>query len=633
MKKKIKFCGSPLKPKPVLLLTLLSLMTLWHSAEADSSPAQDVNYLDQGWDNKTRELYYYTPQGSRLIPFTWFKVLEQTTNTQAFASPENLVKYGWIADRINSNGLNPAGLPIGFAIDPVNVPGSGKWLGLTCSACHTNNISVKGKTFRVDGAPASIELDVFFTDLSNAVQATWFDKAKFQRFTANVLGNNPSADAAKKLEDEYSKFAVTFAGQMWMRTPPIHTGPGRVDALGQIINALSVIDLKEADNLRAPSAPVSYPFLWITPKLNWVQWDPVASNPLARNAGEVLGVFGHANFTGSEDEVLRTPVESKVRDTYQQTALGLIPSEWSHKVLIPANDKAAKDQSETDKLFGQNKGLLSSTVLYRNIYDMEQWLGNLKEPAWQEPIFGAINNDLAKQGAALFNRDCLSCHNMPPFALTPKEENIIGKQFIKIGRVNYKKVGTDSTYIDNLLLRNTKTGRLGPVLFGNQSVVATGGFFLGSVAAVVQKGLNDLGLSPQEKLAYSDYRFYPPKTVGEQPLPYKPPAIDDLKAGPLLGIWATGPFLHNGSVPNIYELLSPPESRSKKFWTGSRELDTEKLGFVSTEKAGLFLFDTSLKGNGNQGHSYPANPYSKVERQAVIEYLKDPLRFTKDAQK
>jgi hypothetical protein len=42
-----------------------------------------------------------------------------------------------------------------------------------------------------------------------------------------------------------------------------------------------------------------------------------------------------------------------------------------------------------------------------------------------------------------------------------------------------------------------------------------------------------------------------------------PPSTTDIKAGPLLGIWATGPFLHNGSVPNIYELLSPPRERSR----------------------------------------------------------------------
>ena len=108
-----------------------------------------------------------------------------------------------------------------------------------------------------------------------------------------------------------------------------------------------------------------------------------------------------------------------------------------------------------------------------------------------------------------------------------------------------------------------------------------------------------------------------------------PPPVTVLKSGPLYGVWATGPFLHNGSVPNIDELLSPPDQRSKVFWVGSHEFNPEKLGYRSTERelsaeeqANLFRFDVNLPGNGNGGHAYPAKPYSTHEREAVIEYLK-----------
>ncbi len=95
-------------------------------------------------------------------------------------------------------------------------------------------------------------------------------------------------------------------------------------------------------------------------------------------------------------------------------------------------------------------------------------------------------------------------------------------------------------------------------------------------------------------------------------------------------MWATAPFLHNGSVPNIYELLSPPEERSKVFWVGNRELDLGKLGFVSSKQPGLFRYDTTLPGNSNQGHIYPGRPYSHEQKMAVIEFLKDPYRFIKE---
>ena len=68
-------------------------------------------------------------------------------------------------------------------------------------------------------------------------------------------------------------------------------------------------------------------------------------------------------------------------------------------------------------------------------------------------------------------------------------------------------------------------------------------------------------------------------------------------------MWASPPFLHNGSVPNLYELLLPAKERSKTFFIG-REFDPMKVGVDTTGESGRFLFDTSLIGNSNAGHSF-----------------------------
>lgn len=219
---------------------------------------------------------------------------------------------------------------------------------------------------------------------------------------------------------------------------------------------------------------------------------------------------------------------------------------------------------------------------------------------------------------------------MPPFDMTRKEDNIRGKQFIKITQIPYQSVGTDPLYVQSLTGRFVQTGALGPMLFGGRTVVPGAEFFATTTAAVLKKGLADARIDGEQLLAYHDYRFHPkqdPNDPNEPLRPYRPASLTSLKAGPLLGIWATGPFLHNGSVPNIYELLSPPEQRSSTFWVGSSELDTRKLGFVSTERADLFKFDARLPGNRNSGHSYPKRPYSHEQRLDVIEFLKDPQRF------
>ena len=56
-----------------------------------------------------------------------------------------------------------------------------------------------------------------------------------------------------------------------------------------------------------------------------------------------------------------------------------------------------------------------------------------------------------------------------------------------------------------------------------------------------------------------------------------PQVLAQYKARPLQGAWATAPFLHNGSVPNLYELLSPVTERSKRFFLGRREYDPVKV--------------------------------------------------------
>jgi hypothetical protein len=67
--------------------------------------------------------------------------------------------------------------------------------------------------------------------------------------------------------------------------------------------------------------------------------------------------------------------------------------------------------------------------------------------------------------------------------------------------------------------------------------------------------------------------------------PKDPPirAVAIYKARPLTGIWAVSPYLHNGSVPNMYALLSPQEERPNKFWTGSKEFDPGKMGHDTSD--------------------------------------------------
>jgi hypothetical protein len=93
----------------------------------------------------------------------------------------------------------------------------------------------------------------------------------------------------------------------------------------------------------------------------------------------------------------------------------------------------------------------------------------------------------------------------------------------------------------------------------------------------------------------------------------------------LSGIWATAPFLHNGSVPNLWELLKPAKERKAMFMVGSRLFDPKNVGYATDEtpfKNGAFVADpANANGNGNGGHEYGTTP-TEEQRWAIIEYLK-----------
>lgn len=525
-----------------------------------------TTFLDQGWSKEIRELYYFTPQGSRIVPFAWFMALEQPDGAGMFADPAYLQRFGLIpAD--GPHQLNPGGLPIGLALDPNPTANLGPDLGLTCAACHTADVTVEGRRIRIDGGAASFDFDSFYAALADAVTRTFFDPVAFEAF-AGRLFPNPTPTGAAELQLQLADFQTKIAGEAVMRRPTLASGFGRVDAMTQIVNALAAVDQSTPHNLRSVNAPTSYPSLWLAPQLEFVQWTPIASNPFARNAGEVLGVFGEATLAGD-------------------------PADW-----------------------------YASSILLAELQAVESWIEDLNSPKWDETLFGPIDRDLAETGAGLFGGHCLGCHNAPPYRLTDPEQNFFGKSFIEIGRVDYRKIGTDPTYMNAFLARMVRTGPATAPVNGGAAVLPAGFYLLSTTEAILTRLIDEANLTEEQQAALAGYRLRPPLTPGGAPQRYEAPSPFDLKASPLPGIWTSGPYLHNGSVPTVYELLSPVEERRAVFWTGSRELDRKRLGFVSEDAPGRFRFDTSLPGNQRTGHLYPSQGLRPEERDAIIEFLK-----------
>jgi hypothetical protein len=99
---------------------------------------------------------------------------------------------------------------------------------------------------------------------------------------------------------------------------------------------------------------------------------------------------------------------------------------------------------------------------------------------------------------------------------------------------------------------------------------------------------------------------------------------DGYASHPLDGVWARAPYLHNGSVPTMWDLLTPEAARPKTFAVGGDIYDQKNMGFVHDASSGMQVFDTSMRGNSNRGHTGPVygTDLGDDEKRALIEYLK-----------
>ena len=86
----------------------------------------------------------------------------------------------------------------------------------------------------------------------------------------------------------------------------------------------------------------------------------------------------------------------------------------------------------------------------------------------------------------------------------------------------------------------------------------------------------------------------------------------------LAGAWARAPYLHNGSVRTLAELLTPPAERPAAWQRGSRRYDSAALGYTDE---GPYRFDTRAAGNGNGGHAFGTD-LPAADKRDLLEFLK-----------
>ncbi|GAA6134073.1 10S-dioxygenase [Oceaniserpentilla sp. 4NH20-0058] len=602
--------------------------------------ANRIIYPEQNWDSADSLWFYNTTQGSNLLPYDILLNLEQAQSSERFLDTKNVEKYRYLPQKASYD--NKDALPVGWVKDTHN----GKdYIGFTCAACHTTQINYKGTGMRIDGGPTLGDMESLLGAIENSLAASQenTNPEKFERLFNKI---NPQGSSADK-QAFSSEIAKAYKDIRFYNcsNQPVHPGVykdrqdkdphnnacfddkdeinygyGRLDAIGRIYNRTLLHiggkdkngSLIETTRTLSPTSPVSYPFLWDTPQHDFVQWNGLLENnfgyvgPLGRNTGEVVGVFA----------------------------------------TIDIEDKGTKVEYD-------------SSVEVRNLIRLEDHLKSLWSPSWEDM---AINNMerkpehrgslppikktcddgsiiCAEEGEKIFKEyACAACHQAI--------DRTSSSRVVTAQMSSLEVIKTDPNMVRQALEACGDSGLLEPVVVNKGLDICPGDQKAGGsfdpksaipaltavsevTAGVLQAGIfNSLYLTFQSAIQVikglidedTNQRHVDFEAVNKN-------FLNAYKGRPLNGIWATAPYLHNGSVPNLYDLLLPTcengqsgigennTCRPEAFTVGQREFDPVKVGLKTENlmtykaKAGepsLFIYDTSLYGNHNYGHEYAA---------------------------
>lgn len=533
-----------------------------------------ITYLDQNWSEKDRQFFYFADQGSRFMSYDIFINIEAHNSNKLFSSPENLLRFGYLPAPVTRD--NPDGLPIGFTR-------AGGKMGFTCAACHTQQLRYKEHIIRIDGGQSMADMPMFLSELEMALGESLRNIEKFNRLVVRIIGENASDKKREKLNQLLKTNYEKIKTYNRHNHVDVAYGYSRVDAVGRILNK-GLFLTGVPNNFNPPNAPVSYPYLWDTPQHDYVEWDGAQSNSdigaLARNIGEAIGVFGEVNIE---------------------------PKKW---------------------LFFIDGGYESS-IQARNLRKLERTISKLYSPLWPE-IFPPIDQKLAETGKQLFKKYCSVCH----LDINRTDPN----RRITARMSTLDTIRTDPLMAQNVLNLTGKTG----VFEGKKRFYSVGGvmgeeapalFIVNNVmvGVLINNPVQSLlAKHDAKKMGHPDV-IHPPKYVNGEIIEHgqevSERALLAYKARPLNGIWAEAPYLHNGSVPNLYQLLLPAAQRDKTFYIGSWKFDPVNVGYSPEQAPGAFLFDTTLPGNSNSGHEYGTGydglpPLGENEIRDLIEYMK-----------
>lgn len=505
-----------------------------------------------------RDEYYHLPEGGELLPLDMLWAVESSRTFKPFM--EDLERFRLIPDP-----KDPDGLPVGMSAAMIDGKrAEPRMVFFNCAACHTAEITYVGKKIRVEGAAAHFDMASFVAELLESFNATLADPKRMTSFLERLAARNKAA-----IEKAYPDLNLKGDKKEFLeKVTSLIKGRDKIEKKFE----KNLQDLK----LRVDSATEAVELLQA--KVKYLEGLRGLRPTTVPGFGRLDAFIGARNLLFGEKYAVEMNSPVSLPPIY-----GLSKLSWYHY--------DNNTTSIVQRNIGEDLGVGAvvdtktgeSTVKLRNLLRLETLASKIPAPKWPDGVFGAIDADRATRGGAIYQKQCAGCHDYAENGIFPDRSFDLDKIGTDPNRaVNFAKLVGEKTYAESLH---------------------------GVLDLVQNKAMAAENISPAEITKYE-------KATIEWRGPNK------YASRPLNGIWASAPYLHNGSVPTLYDLLLPPDKRPKSFQTGSREFDPKKVGYVVDGTiGGSFQFDTTKSGNSNAGHSF-GTTLSEDERLDLMEYLK-----------
>jgi hypothetical protein len=528
------------------------------------------NYRN-GLSDDERRRFYHLSEGGEVIPLSVLQALERARTPQdppgdglvSFTS--NLQRYGFISDDVSDQ--NPFELPVGMTVARSRLTDR-LIVGFNCTTCHVGEIWKGGRRVRIDGGPNMIRLNDLFADVKKELTATVKETGRRERFLLEVARRRRDNDA---------------------KMPSTRSASQRIDSLDE--------------DLGLAKATIGY----------------LEAMPTLKQMATVENGYGRVDAFGVARNLL---FGNEPKNLRPHNAPVSFPHIWGIETTAWLQ-WGANMNSVMERNIGQSLGVgavydvttFATTSRLDNLNALERLMYKITPPAWPTEVLGPIDHARADRGRPIYERACSNCHERP-FEITPS--GLVVHQLF-----SSKQAGVSSLVAENFdqtVLVNGKEIRFADAAFPVLEGLKKQYYAANNISEATQAEWENRARRPPPEWAprvrstLADSEKFPDSRGGRVH-----------PAKPLAGIWATAPYLNNGSVANMWDLLTAPEMRPKTFALGSREYDTEKLGYRTTPDAAApapaWELKTSEAGNSNAGHVYGTN-LSDDDKRDLIEYLK-----------